>query len=308
MKKILITGGCGYIGSAIYNKLKNKYIVDTVDLEWFGNYTNPNNIKKDFDELSQEFLNNYDVVILLAGHSSVKMCEMDHYSTFNNNIRNFVNLVEKCRITTTKLIYASSSSVYGNTGGLIASETDSAYECHNNYDLSKQFIDSYMQNSQYHGESVLREWWGLRFGTVNGSSCNFRTDLMVNAMTTAAKDGIINISNKHIHRAILGIDDLCRAVETIVLQGTADNSGIYNLNSFNSTVESISTVVADITGVSVRDHGLVGKPYDFAISNRKFTDTFNFKFTDTVESITHNIIAHSEQMNFTNRNNGVGYE
>ena len=51
MKKILVTGGCGYIGSAIYNNLKDKYIVDTVDLEWFGNYTNPNNIKKDFDEL-----------------------------------------------------------------------------------------------------------------------------------------------------------------------------------------------------------------------------------------------------------------
>lgn len=305
---LLIIGGRGYVGSRLSLYLSKNHTVTSLDLCWFGSYVTDINLKRDYFDMPAASLSEYDAVILLAGHSSVKMCEMDHYSTFNNNIRNFVDLVEKCRITNTKFIYASSSSVYGNTKGLVASETDSAYECHNNYDLSKQFIDSYIQNSQYHSNPVLKEWWGLRFGTVNGPSHNFRTDLMINAMTVAAKDGIINVSNKHIHRAILGIDDLCRAIDTIVQQGTKDNSGIYNLNSFNGTVNAISSTVANITGARVQDHGLVGKPYDFAISNSKFCNTFNFKFTDTVESITHDIITHSAQMNFTNRNNSVAYE
>ena len=40
MKKILIIGGCGYVGSELYNSMKNSYEVDTVDLEWYGNHVN----------------------------------------------------------------------------------------------------------------------------------------------------------------------------------------------------------------------------------------------------------------------------
>ena len=48
MGRILIIGGCGYIGSQLFVYLKNKgYKVDTVDLEWYGNYVNPKNFKTD---------------------------------------------------------------------------------------------------------------------------------------------------------------------------------------------------------------------------------------------------------------------
>ena len=39
MKKILITGGCGYVGTVLSEHLLNKnYHVTSIDLMWFGNY------------------------------------------------------------------------------------------------------------------------------------------------------------------------------------------------------------------------------------------------------------------------------
>ena len=54
MKNILIIGGCGYIGSELYNFLSTSYNVDTVDLEWYGNFINKNNILGDYSDLSVE--------------------------------------------------------------------------------------------------------------------------------------------------------------------------------------------------------------------------------------------------------------
>ena len=45
--KILIIGGCGYIGSHLYDVLGKKHQVTTVDCERSGNFSNPENIKID---------------------------------------------------------------------------------------------------------------------------------------------------------------------------------------------------------------------------------------------------------------------
>ena len=74
--KTLIIGGCGYIGSSLFNFLQNKGLdVDTVDLEWFGNHSNSKNINIDYRNLTPSFLDRYDSIVLLAAHSSVRMCQ-----------------------------------------------------------------------------------------------------------------------------------------------------------------------------------------------------------------------------------------
>jgi Nucleoside-diphosphate-sugar epimerases len=54
--KILLTGGCGYVGTNLTNMLINKgYFVTVVDTMWFGNYLIPNSnlkvIKADIREI-----------------------------------------------------------------------------------------------------------------------------------------------------------------------------------------------------------------------------------------------------------------
>lgn len=275
MNKILIIGGCGYIGSRVYLHLKKKNYVDTMDLEWYGNNINSNNIKKDYGKITKSFLSTYSVVILLAGHSSVAMCQKKRFESFKNNVQNFIHLLDK--ITDQKLIYASSSSVYGNTKERFVNELYDRYAPINNYDLSKKIIDYYSHLSTI-------KYYGLRFGTVNGWSPNLRLDLVINKMyDNAVRTGVIHIYNAHSYRPILGINDACRVIDRIIENDI--EKGIYNIASFNTTIEKIAKKVAKAIGnIKVIDEG-IRKGYNFSTDTSKFIKMANFTYEDTIENI-----------------------
>ena len=276
---ILLIGGAGYIGTYLHQNLAGfGYSIETVDLKWFGSVYDVDHTM-DFKDLTDSTLGNFDTVILLAGHSSVQMCQDNMVACFNNNVRNFVNLLGKLHFQ--KFIYASSSSVYGKVNILNASEECTSYIADNFYDLSKSQIDNYAKlNSDL-------EWYGLRFGTVNGFSPNLRTDIMINSMVeSAVNNKKIIISNPKIGRPILGIYDLARAIIAILQNGDRQLSGIYNLCSFNSTVENIAAEVTKVYKVPVVETPNTAKTvYDFTIDSHKFESAFGFKFGETVESI-----------------------
>lgn len=281
--KILLIGGTGYIGSALYEYLSKNHSITSIDLEWFGNYVNPANLVLDFRHLTKTFVSRFDVIILLAAHSSVPMCTNDCHSSFENNVDNFVNLLSK--IDGQKLIYASSSSIYGDTGDKPVPETWHEFKPKNYYDLTKQIIDYYASLSPV-------DYYGLRFGTVNGYSPNLRIDIMINKMYYHAKThGKIEIFNKEISRPILGIRDLCRAVQSII--NSESKRGVYNLASFNATVNDISQEVAKrVSGVEIIDKGS-SPSYNFSIDTSKFQTNFNFDFQESVASIVADLEAHS---------------
>lgn len=269
MKNILIIGGNGYIGSYLKLFLESRGLF--VDVYGSRN--------SDYNVLTKEFLSAYQYIILLAGHSSVASCDGPLASSWNNNVRNFSNLVNKLS-TKQKLIYASSSSVYGNKGGKVYNENDVCLNYINNYDITKNALDFVVKDYIANGNNII----GFRFGTVNGPSPIVRTDLMINAMVhSALTENIININNKNISRPILSINDLGRAMLTVI--NGIFYSGIYNLASFNSTVDEIASVVSKRTKVHVFDHGNNSGVYDFATDTSLFRSVFNFEYTGSIESI-----------------------
>lgn len=288
MKKILLIGNRGYIGSFLETQLikLEKYSLFGVDSCWF-NDPNENTWKMDYYNLDSDFLYDFDVVILLAGHSSVKMCEGNLINSHNNNVRNFIKLLNNLK-PSTKFIYASSSSVYGKCGD-VANENYMDFIPYNNYDITKHVIDLYVKRFDI-------EYYGLRFGTVNGYSPILRKDLMINAMYTNAMNlGEIKLYIKNVMRPILGISDLVRAVRSII-DNENDNRGIYNLASFNETAETIAYKVSSIIDKPVVEYEtnpndiiinqkLQSVCYDFKIDTEKFEKTFNFKFQESIKSI-----------------------
>lgn len=281
MKKILITGGCGYIGSALFTKFCNNpnYQVTTVDVEWFGNFINPNNIKLDFGVLDENFLDQYDIIIHVAANSSVTLCK-DIKDAYDNNVTKFINLVSKLKKQ--KFIYASSSCVYVTSDNLPKKEDD-VLSPMDGLTFTKTTIDQYMPLTNV-------EYYGLRFGSVNGYSPNMRLDLMINSMTISAKTkGEVNVMNGYAHRPILSTNDLVRAIETIV-NSDGDKRGVYNLASVNHNILDIGNKVAKHINVPLvdKDNNFT---YDFSINSEKFMKEFNFEFNDTVETIVDNILS-----------------
>ena len=320
MNRILIIGGNGYIGTRLHHYLYTNrdklvidqfvsdYGVDIIDTCWFGKVIE-DTIVEDYKTMSKEFYSEYDTIILLAGHSSVKMSEAKSNSCFKNNVQNFIELLDK--LTTQKFIYASSSSVYGSVGGRTVNEKYYGFEPYNQYDISKHTADLYAVKSDL-------EYYGLRFGTVNGYSPVLRTDVMINAMVNSAlKDREIKLFIKDTMRPILGIDDLCRGVETII-DNESDQRGLYNLASFNKTAEQIAYEVGNTMNVPVIEYESdptnitnvknQTKTYNFSISTLKFRKTFKFSFKETVESITESLVSNWDTMKKTDRSEAFDYE
>ncbi len=273
--KTLLLGGQGYVGSALATYLTARSVeFDVVDLGWRGIAHTPN-LYLAHQRLTREELSKYGAVVLLAGHSSVPSCDRDPTESFSNNVLGFVELVHK--LTTQKLIYASSISVYINTKGKVSREGTLFRDPVSAYDFHKQTIEKY-------AAFAYPNSYGLRFGTVCGPSPNIREELLLNSMVKSAiTKKEISVANREIHRPLLGINDLCRAVSTI-LEGDV-TPGVYNLASLNTTIGELADKVAKHFNVPQRVVESASK-YDIQVDTSKFHQASErMRFTDTIGTL-----------------------
>lgn len=299
-KRVIVIGGNGYIGSRLIYDLHTKYQITSIDICWF---TKPysTNILKDYKNLTTEELSKYDVVILLAGHSSVKMCNGPLSSSWNNNVNNFVDLIKKLDKKQI-LIYASSGSVYGLSNRYSREDDPIIFKPINNYDLTKFSLDTQAQNFIEKGYKII----GLRFGTVNGWSPNTREELMINSMTKKSLlEGEMFVNNTDIMRPILGIHDISLAINAIIKHPI---SGIYNLASFVDTVDNISKCISKQFKCEIIKTPDLKGIYDFHMDTTKFTETFNYKFTVTIDNILEELSSKISETSFSDRNKFIDYE
>lgn len=265
--------GAGYIGTAVAQHLAlRNHSLTVVDLGWF--HKSPSAICADFDVLARDVFDAAECVLLFAGHSSVSMCRREPHASLENNVGAFMRLLPK--LSRQRFVYASSVSVYVQCFRNDAMEHDPLPTPANAYDMHKQCIDRIASGC----DTAI----GLRFGTVCGYSPVWRHDLLLNKMwADATACGVVTSVNPHIHRPILGMQDLCAAVEHIV-EKPAFPSGIFNLASFNATVGELARTVATRYGARVEERTMPGNCYDIRASVTRLQQT-EFTCRSTVESI-----------------------
>ena len=100
-KSVLIIGGNGYIGSRLMYELSAEYDITSIDIGWYGLESN---ISIDYRDLTSTWLSKFEFVILLAGHSSVNMCNGELSASWQNNVNNFIDLI-KSKILYIKMIH-----------------------------------------------------------------------------------------------------------------------------------------------------------------------------------------------------------
>lgn len=258
MNKILLTGSSGFLGSRMKIFTQNAgFDLTTCDIR------DPNQpISYENSSISK-----FDCIIHLAAHSSVSHCEQDPQGAWQNNVVNFKNLLGRLK-SNQVLIYASSASVYGTNSG-ISDESSTLRMPAKQYDLTKILGDLLAENSISNNKNVI----GLRFGTLSGSSPNLNTKVVTAAMTDSAiKTGEIYCINPEVRRGLLFLEDLERA---LLLMMKNPISGIYNLNSINSTIGSIAEKIASPINAKINlMQDLLSKYYDFHMSSNKFISTY----------------------------------
>lgn len=181
METVLITGVCGFIGYHLANRLSgvynivgidnmNDYYDTSIKQERLNGLENVDFIKCDISDLGKlnEIFYGYrpNVVINLAAQAGVRYSFVNPQAYIQSNIIGFHNVLECCRnYKADQLIFASSSSVYGNNPKVPFSEEDNTDSPLSLYAMTKKSneLEAYAYSSTYKIPTI-----GLRFFTVYG--------------------------------------------------------------------------------------------------------------------------------------------
>lgn len=132
--RIVITGGCGFIGSSFVNLVNEEY--PTADVIVVDNLTyaaDPNNIKKkvkfinkDICDVTADDLGEYDYLVHFAAESHVDNSIKDGNPFIHSNIQGTFNLIERARENKSlkKFIHISTDEVYGDMEDYMTTSTE----------------------------------------------------------------------------------------------------------------------------------------------------------------------------------------
>jgi UDP-glucose 4-epimerase len=247
-RRVLVTGGAGFIGSNLANHLAERNEVVAVDDLHLGT---PENLSADVEFVRRSVLDDelpttdVDVLFHLAAYSSYTMVEEAKREATRVNVEGFVNAVDQAREAgCDTVVYASTSSIYGSRTD--PSPEDMAVEARTCYEASKLARERYGEYFSNHYDLTCA---GLRFFSVyqgyggaeahKGEYANtvaqFADDIASGERPVLYGDGTQTRDFTH-------VEDVVRGIE---LAAEERLDGIYNLGtgesySFNEMVEMIN--------------------------------------------------------------------
>jgi len=247
-KRVLVTGGAGFIGSNLANHLADENEVVAVDDLYLGTPENLDDAVEfhDASVLDDDLpTDDVDVVFHLAALSSYKMHEENPTKGARVNVEGFVNTVEQARNDgCDTVVYASTSSIYGSRTE--PSPEDMPVEARTGYEASKLARERYAEYFHHHYDVRTA---GLRFfsvyqgfGGAEEHKGEFANTVAQFTDKIAAGESPELFGDGTQTRDFTHVDDIVRGIEL-----AADHrlQGIYNLGtgesySFNEMVDMIN--------------------------------------------------------------------
>lgn len=250
--KIFVTGACGYQGSKLVPvSLKNNHKVIALDTQWFGNFLQKHKnlkiIKKNILNIKKNDLSNVDTIIHLASIANDPMGELKKEITWEISCLGTMKLIEKAIDNkVTKIIYASSASVYGLKKEKKITETLSL-EPISIYNKSKMITErTLLSYNKDINISIIRP------ATVCGISPRMRFDLSVNMLTyQALKNKEITVFGGNQIRPNIHLDDLIM-IFLFFLKNKKKYNGIFNAGFENLSILEIANRVQKIVPCKIK--------------------------------------------------------
>ena len=246
-KRVLVTGGAGFIGSNLANHLAEENEVVAIDDGYLGTEDNLTEAVEFHERsvLEDDLPTDVDVVFHLAALSSYAMHEENPTKGVRVNVEGFVNTVEQAREDgCDTVVYATTSSLYGSRTE--PSPEDMDVEVHTGYEASKLARERYAEYFAHHYDMNMA---GMRFFSVYqgyGGAEEHKGEF-ANIIAQFADD-IANGESPKIYgdgsqtRDFTYVSDIVSGLE---LAADYELTGIYNLGTgesydFNTVVEYIN--------------------------------------------------------------------
>tara|TARA_X000000950_G_scaffold192234_1_gene231957 strand:+ start:3634 stop:4611 length:978 start_codon:yes stop_codon:yes gene_type:complete len=297
MKKVIVIGGAGYVGTHLVDELiKKNYKVTVYDLFIYGNLLNKHkNLStiygdiRDIDKL-KKVIKNFDYLIHLACISNDPSFDLDPELGKSINLDPFEDIVKISKDNgVNKFLYASSSSVYG-----LKSEKDV------NENFSLEPLTDY---SKYKAmcEEILLKYNDKNFttciirpATVCGFSRRQRFDVVVNILTNLAyNSGEVTIFGGSQLRPNINIRDMSNAYIFLLDKDPKLISGeIYNIGYENYSVNKLCNIVIDNVNKKVVKKFLkTNDSRSYHISSEKIKKDLGFKNKYNIEKAVVDLVS-----------------
>jgi len=250
MKKILVIGGGGYVGTNLVDQLlKKNYLVTVYDLFIYGNHLiNSKNLKVingDIRNLNnlKNIIKNFDSIIHLACISNDPSFDLNPDLGKSINFDPFEELVRMSKdYGVSRFIYASSSSVYGIRSEKNVVESFSLKPL-TDYSKFKVMCEDILlkYNDKNFNCTIIRP------ATVCGYSRRQRLDLVVNILSNLAYNNKkIKIFGGDQLRPNINIFDMCNSYMHVLKQPAGKINGeIFNVGFENYSVTELALLVKE---------------------------------------------------------------
>ncbi len=241
---VLITGGCGYVGSALTLEMLEKgFDVTVVDAQWFGNplpsHPRLKVIELDVRNTAKIPLTGVESIIHLANIANDPCVDLDPKLSWEVNSLATMQLAEMAtRSGVKQFIYASSGSVYGVKEEAQVTE-DLIPEPLSEYNKTKMVSDRVVMS--YRDQMAVQ---CIRPATICGFSPRTRLDLAVNMLTMQAlTKGIITVLGGDQTRPNIHLKDMV-GVYIHFLTKARQQSGIYNAGFENMSILELARLIS----------------------------------------------------------------
>src|SRR5208283_3378304 len=248
---ILVTGGCGYIGTILVPRLLDSgHDVAVVDIMWFGNYL-PNHknlkvIQEDTRNIDNINMDGIDAVIHLANVANDPCGELNAKLSWEVNALATMRLLDKAvRSKVKQFLFACSGSVYGVKEEPQVTENLTLVPI-SDYNKTKMVAERVLLS--YKDDIIVQS---IRPATVCGYSPRMRLDVSVNMLTMQAlSKGKITVFGGAQVRPNINIKDIVNVFLFFLEQGDK-YTGIYNAGFENISILDIAKKVVEFVPAEI---------------------------------------------------------
>jgi len=241
-EKVLVTGGAGYIGSILVEKLlQKKFHVTVLDnftytnlsLSHLFNYKNLDVVNLDIRDKSKfkKYLNQSDIIIPLAALVGAPLCDLKPNSASHINVKSNLFMLDNLS-KNQKLIMPTSNSAYG--------VGDKNNFCDENSKLTP--LSKYAKDKVIIEKKVMRRTnsISLRLATVFGVAPRMRVDLLVNDFVYKSFfDGYLVLFEPHFKRNYIHVRDVAKAIIHMIENFNKNKQNIFNVGLSNANLSKL---------------------------------------------------------------------